>query len=65
MFPPVCFPYAPPQLPDLRQPGPALREKVAAGLLLSFPAAPTLVVLCPVALVFGVRADRRWPDSSW
>ena len=51
------LPYALPQLPDLGQPGPALREKAVAGLLLSSPAPPALVVRHLVDLVLQVGAD--------
>ena len=45
MFPPVRLPYILPQLLGLGQPGPTLREQMMAGLLLSSPAPPALVVL--------------------
>ena len=56
-----CFhlPYILPQLPDLGQPSLSFREKVVAGLLLSSPVPPALVVLRPVNLVLEAGADRR------
>ena len=59
VFQPVCLPYVLPQLLDLRQPGPALREKVVAGLLFSSPAPPKFVIHGLVNPVLQVRADRR------
>ena len=57
MLPPMCLPDFFPQFPDLGQPGPALREEVVAGLLLSSPTPLTLIICRPADLVPQVGAD--------
>ena len=59
VFPPVCLPNVLPKRPDLRKPGPALCEKVVAGLSLSSTTPPALVTRSLVNLVLQVRANRR------
>ena len=56
MFPPMRLSDFLPQFPDLGQTGPALREKVVAGLLLSSLAPPAPVVVCPVDLVLDRKS---------
>ena len=58
MFPPMDVPYILPKPCNLGAPGPAPREKVVAGLLLSSPAPPALVVYFLVGLVLEVWAYR-------
>ena len=59
MLPPVGLPYRLPHPPRLRQPGPALREEVVAGLLLFSPASTASVIRRLVDRVPKVRAYRR------
>ena len=59
MLPPACLPDALPHLSTLGEPGPALAEKVAAGLLLPATAPPALVRLVPLYLIGQVC----WPRS--
>ena len=64
MFPPVGLLNILPQLPNLRQPSPALREEVVAGLLLSPPAPPASVVIRLLDGVPEVWAHRRVARES-
>ena len=50
--------YLLPQLPNLGSPGLALYKKMVAGLPLSVPTPPALVVICLPNLVFKVGAYR-------
>ena len=58
MFPPMGLSYLLPQLSNLGSPGLALREEVVAGLPLSPPAPPALVIICLPDLVLKVGSYR-------